>query len=186
MGWFTTCNDAEVLSTCAPPVADYDAPDTICLSDCLFITNNSLRADTWAWTFAGGTPAAYTSTTPDSVCWSAPGTYDIQLIVSNAAGSDTMTKTIYVDPCGVGIEENIQSDLMIYPNPANASITLAAGKEMTSAVLFDMSGKIISNHNFNTGTQHTIDTGILPVGIYAIKISFTDGTIANRRVEIIR
>src|SRR5690606_9015261 len=107
--------------------------DTMCVYDCLTITNNSLRGATWAWTFENGTPATFTSMTPDSVCWDTPGTYQIELIVSNQAGDDTLTKTIYIDNCGVGMSENEYQELLIYPNPADAYFTLTAGVAMNAA-----------------------------------------------------
>src|SRR5690606_1472987 len=33
-GWFIDCYDSETLSTCAPPIADYEIVDTMCVYDC--------------------------------------------------------------------------------------------------------------------------------------------------------
>ena len=186
VGWDMNCIDVDSLSTCAPPIADFEAVDTMCVYDCLQITNNSVRGDTWAWTFDGGTPASWSAQDPDTICWSTPGTYDIELIVSNQAGADTMTHTIYIDNCGVGMDENDHTDLLIYPNPSSNQITLQAGDNMNAVQLFDLSGKLIYNDNFNATSVSVVDVQSLPIGIYAIRIQFEDGTIANRRIEVIR
>ena len=186
VGWDITCADHDSLSTCEPPIAMYSHADTICLEECLQLTNSSIRGDTYSWIFQNGTPGAWSAADPDSVCWSSPGTYSIQLTVTNSAGSDMMTTSVYVDPCGVGVDENEKYELAVYPNPANSQITLQAGGEMKGALLFDMSGKLILNENLNGNTKTSVDLTNLPIGIYAIRIEFEDGSFANRRIEIIR
>jgi uncharacterized repeat protein (TIGR02543 family) len=49
----------------------------------------------WQWTFAGGIPSTSTDQDP-SVTYNTPGTYDVTLTVTNAAGSDTETKRDYI------------------------------------------------------------------------------------------
>jgi PKD repeat protein len=47
------------------------------------------------WSFPGGTPSS--STSPDPVVvYSAAGTYDVQLIIGNSSGSDTITRSSYI------------------------------------------------------------------------------------------
>jgi len=50
----------------------------------------------WEWTFEGGDPATYSGQTPPSITYTIQGTYDVGLIVSNPAGSDTLTKADYI------------------------------------------------------------------------------------------
>ncbi|HLN52959.1 MAG TPA: PKD domain-containing protein [Lentimicrobium sp.] len=50
----------------------------------------------WQWTFEGGTPATSTEQNPSGIIWNQPGTYTVTLIVSNPAGTDTITKTAYI------------------------------------------------------------------------------------------
>jgi PKD repeat protein/photosystem II stability/assembly factor-like uncharacterized protein len=49
----------------------------------------------WSWTFDGGTPASSTEQNPQ-VSYTAVGTYDVSLIVTNAAGSDEVIKIAYI------------------------------------------------------------------------------------------
>ncbi|MCI5056882.1 MAG: S8 family serine peptidase [Flavobacteriales bacterium] len=51
---------------------------------------------TWDWSFPGGTPPTSNVMSP-TVSYSTPGVYDVTLIVSNADGTDTITKTQFVN-----------------------------------------------------------------------------------------
>lgn len=185
-GWNTNCVDVDSLSTCAPPIADFEAADTLCLTDCLIITNNSLRGDQWSWTFPGGTPAAYTAMTPDSVCWSAGGTYDIELIVTNSAGSDTMTHTIYIDPCGVGLYENQALGFKVFPNPTNGAIHIESNQAIKWMTITDLSGKMVYTENIENLNQFTANTENIPNGLYIIQVELLTGEVINERLQIIR
>ena len=50
----------------------------------------------WSWTFSGGTPASSTLQNPTGITYSAAGTYDVTLYVSNGFGNDTEVKTAYI------------------------------------------------------------------------------------------
>ena len=79
------------------PVADFSASATsITEGSSVTFTDLSTNDPTaWSWTFAGGTPSSSTSQNP-SVTYNTAGTYDVTLIASNSAGSDTETKTGYI------------------------------------------------------------------------------------------
>jgi PKD repeat protein len=51
--------------------------------------NTSTDAQTYAWTFQGGTPATSTDKTP-SVVYNTAGTYSVTLVVGNSVGKDTL------------------------------------------------------------------------------------------------
>ena len=102
------------------------------------------------WTFAGGTPATATDAIP-VIMYNTPGEYDVTLEVTNAAGSDTVSKTKYivVSPVtGVNDIDELDKNLKMYPNPTNGLLTvefvLTAGKQL-SLELFDITGKKLAN-----------------------------------------
>ncbi len=81
----------------SPPVADFSLPTTtICQGSTVTFTNLSTNASTYSWTFAGGTPGTSTATSP-SVQYNTAGTYTVTLVATNTYGSDTETKTGYVN-----------------------------------------------------------------------------------------
>ena len=53
-------------------------------------TNNATNADSYSWSFPGGTPSSSTEPNP-TVVYQTPGTFDVSLNVSNTIGSDVST-----------------------------------------------------------------------------------------------
>lgn len=79
------------------PIAGISAsPTTGCAPlNVLFSSNGTPNATSWLWNFQGGTPAVSSQENP-MVNYSAPGTYDVTLTVSNPAGSDVITLNDYI------------------------------------------------------------------------------------------
>lgn len=80
-----------------PPVANFSGtPTTVVEGGSVQFTDLSTNTPTsWAWTFAGGTPATSTSQNP-TVTYNTAGTYSVSLTVSNASGSDSKTLAAYI------------------------------------------------------------------------------------------
>jgi len=80
------------------PVADFTCNDsTICVHDTVKFTDKSLNTPTsWQWTFTGGTPSSSTAQNP-VVVYNTPGSYSVKLVVKNSSGSDSLTKTAYIN-----------------------------------------------------------------------------------------
>ncbi|HET8803561.1 MAG TPA: PKD domain-containing protein, partial [Aequorivita sp.] len=80
------------------PLAEFAADDVL-ISEGETVTFTDLSgntADSWSWTFEGGTPATSTDQSP-VVTYAAPGMYDVSLEILNAAGtSDSEVKTEYI------------------------------------------------------------------------------------------
>jgi PKD repeat protein len=81
-----------------PPVADFIGnPTTVIAGGTVSFTDQSTNNPTsWQWSFPGGTPSTSTQQNP-TVTYNTPGTYNVTLIVSNQYGSDTITKTAYIN-----------------------------------------------------------------------------------------
>ncbi|OBX24970.1 PKD repeat protein [Gelidibacter algens] len=79
------------------------------------ITNQSIGADSYAWTFEGAQPSSATSENPGSVVYNVAGTYTLQLTASNRDGStDTFEKTITIVD-GISINFSTQIIASSYP-----------------------------------------------------------------------
>lgn len=85
------------FGTPQPPVAEFTANlTTVPEGGTVQFTDQSTNSPaSWSWTFNGGTPATSTAQNP-SVTYASSGTYTVSLTVTNAAGSDTETKTNYI------------------------------------------------------------------------------------------
>lgn len=93
--WGVSC--VELYPALAPPIADFTANPTsiptgssVSFRDLSMGTQNILN-----WTFEGGTPANSSQKNP-VITYNNPGTYQVTLVVTNAYGSDTETKTAYI------------------------------------------------------------------------------------------
>jgi PKD repeat protein len=84
-------------TVCAPDADFYTLTPAVCVNSSVnFVDNSSLGAATsWNWTFPGGSPATSTDQSP-MVTYATPGTYSVSLTVSNANGSNSVTKNSYV------------------------------------------------------------------------------------------
>ena len=79
------------------PVAQFASSDTTfcdesgkCINFFDFSTGNPTS---WHWLFPGAVPDSSHFQNPDSICYYVPGTYPVTLIVTNSAGTDTLTVT---------------------------------------------------------------------------------------------
>ena len=90
------------------PVALFNAPTQICPGTCINFNNLSTNSTSYLWTFTGANPNTSTDASPLNICYPNPGTYDVQLIASNANGSDTLTLNNYIT---------------VYPTPPPQGIT---------------------------------------------------------------
>ena len=78
------------------PIADFTASVTeITAGESVQFTSQAQRAETYQWTFEGGSPASSSLANP-SVNYMAPGQYTVKLQVSNESGSDIKTRTALI------------------------------------------------------------------------------------------
>jgi PKD repeat protein len=81
-----------------PPLADFSAnPTTLNIGNSAQFTDLSANSPTsWSWTFEGGIPSTSTVHSPPPIRYDSAGQYTVSLTVSNAYGSDTVTKLNYI------------------------------------------------------------------------------------------
>jgi len=80
------------------PIADLNADKKyICPGDSVHFTSTAYGTPTsYSWSFPGGSPAVSAAVNP-AVQYTTPGVYNVTLIASNAAGNDTVLKTVYIN-----------------------------------------------------------------------------------------
>ncbi|NRA11550.1 MAG: PKD domain-containing protein, partial [Crocinitomicaceae bacterium] len=85
------------LFVTALPTAQFHSPDTnICPNNCAKFTNTTPNLGlTWQWYFPGGTPSTSTDLNP-LICYPSTGNYNVSLIVSNPAGTDSTYSSNYI------------------------------------------------------------------------------------------
>lgn len=105
---------ASLLSanSCLPPVQRpvvgfVQSADTVCVGGSLSFSDLSGNQPTsWLWQFQGGTPATDTTPNPSGIVYNIPGTYQVTLITTNSAGSDTLVRNL-----AVVVQANLQATL---------------------------------------------------------------------------
>lgn len=105
------------------PTAGFSSNSTsVCKNTQVSFADGSLyQPTTWKWNFQGGTPSTSTLQNP-VITYDTPGVYNVELIVSNNKGADTIVKTgfITVKACALStINSDISNLVRIFPNPAN-------------------------------------------------------------------
>lgn len=93
----TGCDSGYVSGNCNV-VADFTSnSQNICIGNSVSFINKSLNKPlSYQWSFPGGTPSSAT-TDNVTVTYNATGSYPVTLIAINANGSDTLTKTSYIN-----------------------------------------------------------------------------------------
>jgi len=78
------------------PVASFTSPQNVCAGSCISFTNLSTNASSYHWYFPGSIQDTSTLSDPAGICYPTAGNYDVQLIVSNSSGSDTLLLQGYI------------------------------------------------------------------------------------------
>ncbi|WP_104734872.1 T9SS type A sorting domain-containing protein [Hanstruepera ponticola] len=138
-----------------PPVAGIGADNTvICLDsqNTVMFTDLTQPAGTsWTWTFEGGSPAVSNDQNP-TVAYSAIGTFDVTLEVTNSEGTDTLLIEDYItvvsgDGCPNCTTTTNDTPVAISPT--------GAGLEYNSIINIPDSGEVIDVNVTNITGLHT-------------------------------
>lgn len=181
--------DANGCSGTATAPVTINAAPTVTLTDFASVCSNVA-----AFPLTGGTPAGGTYSGPGvtggnfNPATATVGTHAVVYAYTNTAGcTGTANKTITVKNCA-GIEENeLGSSLVVYPNPASESVTVAFETIETVAAqisLISLDGKSVYNTTLDKANKFSqvISTENLPGGIYLIQIQTTQGSATKRLV----
>ncbi len=81
------------------PVAAFSVSEMLITEGCAidFVDESLCLNDSWSWTFDGGVPATSDEQNPQGIVFNAPGTHDVTLTVSNPWGTNTLTKTAFIE-----------------------------------------------------------------------------------------
>ncbi len=141
-----------------PPTAAFsESASTICLDDTNMISFvdesiSSPAATAWAWIFEGGSPSTSSNQNP-TVTYSAEGTYDVTLIVTNVNGSDTLVSSDHIT---VNEGVNCPSDsCTAVINSTVVPISSGAGAIYTSVINIPSGGTINDVNVINITGLHT-------------------------------
>lgn len=166
-----------------PTAAMTGGPYTICVGDCINFTDASTVGanPNWSWTFNGADTPTSSDQNPLNICYSAAGTYDVTLEVTDDIGTDTHTEVGYVT--------------VVNPPDAGADNGLNACNDQTydlnlSLVGADAGGTWVETSGTPSG-QFTPGTGVLDANglaignTYTFEYTVTDGGTCPDDVAVI-
>ena len=173
----------------APVVADFTGtPRVLLVGDSVTFNDQSTgNPVSWNWSFPGGTPSSSTLQNP-VVTYTLRGTFDVQLIVSNGASSDTLNKPNYIEADYPARVENLSTDfnISVTPNPNNGvfkiSITSFKGDRINLSVFNPVGNVVYEEPDFaiTDKSSKTIDLSTLKEGIYFLKVKSDNATITRK------
>jgi hypothetical protein len=88
--------------------------------------------------------------------------------------------TEYSELCELGIEDNLQSQFVIFPNPANGVIRIETDYSINSIKVFNTSGQLVLEQN-NSSNQ--IDVSHLSRGLLFVKIETDYGSLVKKVIK---
>ncbi|MBK8847629.1 MAG: T9SS type A sorting domain-containing protein [Bacteroidetes bacterium] len=172
-----------------PPIAAFFSSDTtICEGACIDFTSTALGAPTlYAWSFPGASTTTSYNANPTSICYNTAGTYDVEFIVCNNVGCDTVLMpgfiTVVANPPQVSL--TVSGDT-IFSNGAFANSWYQVGNVQVlgngSYYLPNQSGSfysIICNVNGCCISSDTVQftVSVLPI----VNISSTDTLFCEKQ-----
>jgi len=119
--------------------------------DTLFTQNFSTGSEEWRWNFGDGV----TSNAFEPVhVYEDPGTYQVSLVASNPCFSDTMVETVVILPTSTGQVANFTLPIQLIGPDAYGNIKFEGYKGNGNLMIYDMTGRMISNRPVISGTTH--------------------------------
>jgi PKD repeat protein len=136
----------------------------------------------WNWVFGDGGTSNVQNPTHT---YTANGSYNVSLTVSDGTNNDTETKNAYilVGPAGVD-EASWEREVIIFPNPARDQLNINSGIRIQSVAIVDMNGLQKMNAE-NCGLNYSINLSNYNEGTYILRI-VTDKGSMQRKVSIKR
>jgi len=168
------------------PIADFKADTTVVRQGHeLQFTDLSLGNPTsWEWTFEGGEPATSTEQNP-IVTYNDLGVYSVTLTVTNENGSDTETKTDYIEVVlNTGIDELDANAFSMYPNPAKDQLFISTTLENAEIHIYNIVGETVYTENIHQ-SNNAINISALESGVYLVQMrDMNSGKIRTEKLII--
>ncbi|MCC7506030.1 MAG: PKD domain-containing protein [Saprospiraceae bacterium] len=140
----------------------------------------------WQWDF--GDPASGAANNSGernpAHTFSAPGAYEVCLTVSNAYGSDTKCKTVWVLATGAGEPKEDVEAVRVYPNPTTGLVRWAeSATDLAQVEVYDQLGRLLLTR---LTTDPYIDLRPLPDGRYWIRLYSPAGGSTVQQVILVK
>lgn len=163
--------------TCNP--MQFYVGDTITFSD----TTSGVTE--WGWDFGDGSIACPIFPVTEHA-YTAPGTYTVQLFISNGVCRDTVTKVLQADTL-VGLSSTaLDAGFDLYPNPAKDQVRFSLDRPETGAyevnLLNSLGQRVRQDKGWKDGMrlEGVVDLADLGNGIYLVELRLGDLRMVRR------
>jgi outer membrane protein assembly factor BamB len=124
-----------------------------------------------------GTPVDAIAAIPDIV-----GDSTMEMVVGGRNGAVACLSGGYDPTTGIPGHEGsdrAENGISVFPNPATGSVTVRCARPYDELTLTDVYGRIVCKKTGPPATA-TIDTGLLPRGVYIVEIKSKEGNITKK------
>ena len=87
---------------------------------------------------------------------------------------------VYSEDCTLAVDDNLQSQFVIYPNPTSDIINISSGEPINKIKVFDALGRLVLEED-NSSNQ--IDVTCLSTGLFFVKIETDQGTLVKKIIK---
>ncbi len=116
------------------------------------------------------------------------GTYEVMLVSESLGGDlDTTYQTIEVEGATLSTADIVETQLLVYPNPALDRAWIETGNEMLGGVLriFSMDGKLVFEENLATNLVE-LNASDFKAGMYVLTAISEDGNTAQNAKMVLK
>lgn len=86
----------------------------------------------------------------------------------------------------LSISDQIETPLLVYPNPTNSILTISTDQSVTAFEIFNLNGQsVLQLENDNSG-ETSLDLNALEQGMYFLKVEFINGNSVTQQVHLIK
>ena len=104
----------------------------------------------------------------------------IKFVFTSAYGNNIWIDNVNIFNGPVGIEENEDNSLSIFPNPAKEVLNITSDKAISQIDVYDVNGKMVKSF---TSVGSTLNIKDLATGVYMLNVTTEDGVIVKKIVK---
>lgn len=143
------------------------------------ITSNA-NSGTYQWVDCGNAYAAIPGETNQSFVAGTNGSYAV--VITQNSCSDT-SACVKINSMGMELSNQLRSDFLIYPNPANDQLTVENKLGVTMEIgIYDQAGRLLQASAELTKAK--FDIAQLKDGVYTVSIKCPSGTVFKKLIVI--
>ncbi len=161
------------------PVAEFEGTPTIGEAPLMvnFTDLSTGEIDSYKWHFGDGDSSEVQNPQHE---YMTPGNFTVSLMVMGPGGSSNEVKTDYI-LIPVGINNNVDEAILVYPNPTSELINIVFPTEGERELrVTNLRGEVVATIN-SSGLKETINISSLAAGIYNLELN-EDKVVSSVRI----